>query len=337
MTFSTEAACTEKKNIMLKTRLTKRRERRGGAMLELALLLPIYMLIFFAVWTMGDVGLVSSQVHLASRYAAWRRAPQSQAHVAERVGGGTLRAKLVTGQGAGIVAAGYAHLPNNKYTSASGMTYWHQHSAPELFSYPVWDSLESPLINTGRAVGSTVDEDDEPDYKSVLSSHDGHFMTSSGYTDKFPSANTGNNKDVAYLKYNSSMLAAALEGDYSYGKNMPWLQRKVATAAVSMRGVAGITSRRNFVSTHTVLLGARYHTMIPDYYSKVGSGESLAENNYLLYHHRVAHDSDSTMQYDSSRDARAYKYIVSDSSLTEGGKYHQLHRIAAREKLSPPF
>lgn len=310
-----------------------RRSRRGGAMLELALLLPIYMLVFYAVWTAGDIGQVSTQAHLGARFAAWRRAPDTASSVANTIGGGTIRAQALFGTPRGI--KGYARQPGRAGYQSVSLQYWEQAMAEEAFSYHAY-ALAPPLAWTGRAVPGSLVSDKEADADAAIKKHADNFVSPSGVDTVFP-VDAGS---ADAFKYSPKMLAAAMEGDYGYGEKIPWLQRRVAMTGITMRGVAGITARNLYRSTHTVVLGTRYFTLVPNYYDKVGVGDSLAgvEDKMLRdYYDVVAPTGRARMQRNTLRNPSALRDELRDNRLTEGGRLHQLHFIGARGDLKPPF
>lgn len=302
-------------------------------MLELALLLPIYMLIFFIVWTTGDIGLISTQSHLGARYAAWRREPDSGGTVMNAVAGGAIRARALTGTRGAL--PGYGRKPGEGYIPVS-LRYWSQSSNKDAFSFRTYN-LEAPLAWKGRTAAQGSISIKEKDVEDVIKEHSSHFIAPSAVSSKFP-VDVGNAKN---FKYSEKMLAAAMEGDYGYGEKMPWLQRQVAMTALTMRGAAGITSRYLYRSTHTVLLGSRYFTMVPGYYEKIGTGEQLRSVNqdYLRDHYDVvAPVGRAKAQRNMLRNPAALRNELGNrDSVTEDGKLHQLHFIHARKDLNPPF
>lgn len=303
-------------------------------MLELALLIPLYMLVFFAVWTAGDIGLVSQTAHLGARYAAWTREPVTANAAMNAVAGGTLRAAPVTGA---FSSRGYAHRPGKDgFVAESSMLHWTQIRREEAFSFKNY-LFAPPLAWTGRAtVNSFKPDSKESDADTALSGHSGHYLTPSDVISAFPA----NHGDAEGFKYSASMLATAMEGDFSYGEKMPWLERKTARAAFSMRGAAGITSRNSFASTHTVTLGKKYFTMVPDYYVKIGEGKPLStiDGKFIsLYYGKVSPIGHSPAQRVMLRNPRALRHELTNKSKVDGEKLHQLHYVKAREDLVPPF
>lgn len=323
---------------MYKTRIRGRRLRRGGAMLELALLLPVYMLIFFVVWTFGNMGLMSSQAHLGSRYAAWKRAPASPNSVQEAVAGGTFMGRVYTGSVGGLT--GYAHQPENQgYVRVSNLGFWGQHTAREMYSYVTYD-LAAPLPQVRMAKSSLKSDESEPSAKDAVEKHsDSDFVgnTLSQVSEKFPTA-VDNPKDFGYSE---QMLATALEGDGSYGDDMPWLVRHVSRTGVTAMGVGGVVHRADYLSTHTVLLGIRYHTAVPNYYdgNSIGVGTSYANIDRTLYYNRVPRAGSGHSEYlrKTLRNTAAFRQDDGNTAEVKGGRHHQLHFMKARDSLSPKF
>lgn len=51
----------------------RKRGQTGGAMLELLLIFPIFLLLFFATYMLGDFMFIQGKAELAARYASWKR------------------------------------------------------------------------------------------------------------------------------------------------------------------------------------------------------------------------------------------------------------------------
>jgi hypothetical protein len=60
-----------------------KRPARGQAMIELIIVLPIYVLLFFSVFLLGDMMWMNLKVELAARYASWKRVAPSTSEVRE--------------------------------------------------------------------------------------------------------------------------------------------------------------------------------------------------------------------------------------------------------------
>jgi hypothetical protein len=50
-----------------------RRSPRGSALIELVIVMPVYVVLFFAVFLLGDMMWMHVKIELAARYAGWRR------------------------------------------------------------------------------------------------------------------------------------------------------------------------------------------------------------------------------------------------------------------------
>lgn len=253
-------------------RAIRRRGRRGGAMLELILILPIYILLLFMVWTFGDIGLVSSQAHQSSRFLAWKRNPVDRSVVMDAFG---KRLRGTAGSGSETV---YFYGYGGHKRGAVAQAWGNGVEVPAAHSFNLYGNQDAGIEGSyaNRETSLRRLEASEVD-------HSGQFVgpPAGNVYAKYPTTTDHN--------HHFTLLDAALAGDVYYkmdssssgpvstgagktatgAERIPWLRRRYGTTTIHLRGAAGITSWKAFTSRHTVLLGNGYQSAPEKYY---GSG-----------------------------------------------------------------
>lgn len=81
------------------------RRRRGVALLELLLIMPLYVFCLVAILALSDLGLSLTGAHVGGRYLAWKRAPV-EVGVAQAMAGSTFTAVPLSEQFVATLANG---------------------------------------------------------------------------------------------------------------------------------------------------------------------------------------------------------------------------------------
>ncbi len=198
-------------------------------MLELVLLLPTYTLFFFVVVTLGELGLVVSQVHQADRYAVWRNNAPVPTAADEIFFANNFhpRAKL----------GGASSLPYILPDGAISATNLSPFEVKTVSGAPVWqdDQLPEPLYNV--AAGAVTVE----------------------------LANQGRGLNLGLASYTNATTVAdkALNGDVSQTggvEGIPWMRRRYVYGSVTYQPLNGIIPDVPLCTVYTLLRARSWAT-----------------------------------------------------------------------------
>ncbi len=227
--------------------------RRGSVALEFVLTLPVYLLILYAVMTVGDLGLTASQSHIGARMAGWRRTDDI---TVEKAVASNLRRVSLERE-----TINFPTLEVDGEVEQRNAPAWKSLEIPGAFNFshhklaaPFGKGGKSPLelfLEWERELRKDLTGVDAPDLLDMLGTE------------------LGNKQD--------RILSNAMLGDLTRSgavgekdSDVPWMRRRYAATSMRYWGAANIVVPTGFKAQHTVLLGDGYRSRKSDAYVRGG-------------------------------------------------------------------
>ena len=239
--------------------------RRGSVALEFVLTLPVYLLILYAVMTVGDLGLTATQSHIGARMAAWRRTDDIT--VEQAVAGNLRRVSLEH------ETINFPTLEVDGKIEQRSAPAWKSMEVPAAFNFS-YHTLAAPFGKSGKSPLDLFFEWQRELHKDLLGIDAPHLLDILG---------------VELENKQDRILSNAMLGDLTRSgaaeekdSGVPWMRRRYAATSMQYWGAANIVVPTGFKAQHTVVLGDGYRSSKPDAYAGGGlfgeiGGEATTE------------------------------------------------------------